>query len=64
MTNRTDIAYQVASEFSQWKGHILSPGSRKADRAATYNAMLERLVLAAVGDFDEAERIASGYSKA
>jgi len=38
---------RVAKEFDAWKGHLLAPAPRKADRAATFEAMRQRLIDAA-----------------
>lgn len=50
-----NAARRVAKELQAWRGHILAPASRKADRQKTFDAIVLN-VLDAVCDFDTAER--------
>lgn len=47
---RANAADRAARALEGWKGHILAPSTRKADRAVTYHCILESLVDAVLGD--------------
>ncbi len=60
--DKAAIGTHVAEAMLRWKGHILAPSSRKADRLATFQAILGDVVFAACGQDEEAaKRVVNGW---